>query len=158
VERVEVAGITFDAVNKAPVVVLRDMARKRMLPIWIGPNEANAIMTEMQGVRFTRPMTHDLIKLIIGSLGGEVVQVVVNNVKDGTYFAEIQISLDGVNTLIDSRPSDAIAVALRVDCPIFVSDTILSCDQWLEEEKMKDEEKEKQFKRFISELKPEDFY
>lgn len=156
-ERMKVAGVTFDSKSNQPMVILRDLEEKRILPIWIGAFEANAILMELEGVHTSRPMTHDLIKLIIGGLGAKVTQVVINNLKEGTYFAEIKISIEGMTTKIDARPSDAIAVALRSGCPIFVEEHVLASGQWLEDDSLTEEEREKQFKEFIEELKPEDF-
>lgn len=156
-EQMKVAGVTFDSSNNSPVVILRDMEEKRILPIWIGPFEANAILMELEGVHTSRPMTHDLIKRLVSSLGAKITQVVINNLKDNTFFAEIQVSTENMVTKIDSRPSDAIAVALRVECPIYVEEHVLARGQWLDEGNLSEEERNKRFKEFIEKLKPEDF-
>jgi len=158
VERVNVVGVTFDTSSNSPLVILRDMEEKRILPIIIGAFEANAIMAELEGVRPTRPMTHDLFKLVVGSLGAKISKVVITTIKEDTFYAEIHISIEKMTTKVDSRPSDAIAIALRVGCPIFVEDSVLEHGQWLDEEGLTEEEKEEQFKNFIKGLKPEDFY
>lgn len=151
-EEMEIFGITFDSVKNSPVLVLRNGERTRLLPIWIGPYEANAILLEIEGKTPPRPLTHDLTKKIIFSLGAEVDRIVINDIRDNTYFAEIFLRNEKFQTKIDSRPSDAIAIALRTNSPIFVEDHVLEVGQWVDKSiEMED------FKDFINDLKPEDF-
>ena len=107
------------------VVVLKEKASERYLPIWIGNNEADAIVIQLQNVPVPRPQTHDLLKSVIGELGAKVTRIVVNNLENDVFFARVNIDLDGRHVEIDSRPSDAIALAVRVQAPIFADDTVL---------------------------------
>jgi bifunctional DNase/RNase len=122
---VEVRSVGYDNATHAPVVLLQDQDRKVALPIWIGPAEAQAIAMQMQGVSPSRPMTHDLIKTILEQTGVEFQKVVIRNVKDSTYFASIWLHTDRQDFQVDSRPSDAIALAIRFHRPIFVTATLL---------------------------------
>jgi hypothetical protein len=121
----QVTGLTIDPVNNAPIVVLREKDGSRILPIWIGVIEASAIAFELEQVKLTRPMTHDLLKTTVESLGASVVRVAVVDLKENTYFASIVLDHDGETIEIDARPSDAIALALRVKTPIFCESTVL---------------------------------
>jgi bifunctional DNase/RNase len=123
---VEVRSVSYDAATHAPVVLLQDQDRKVALPIWIGPGEAQAIAMQMQGVNPPRPMTHDLVKTILDQTGVDFQKVVIRDVKDGTYFATIWLHTDRQDFQVDSRPSDAIALALRFHRPIFVATTLLA--------------------------------
>jgi len=151
-EEMEVFGITFDAVKNSPVLVLRNGDRTRLLPIWIGPYEANAILLEMEGKIPPRPLTHDLTKKIIFSLGAEVDRIVISDIRDNTFYAEIFLKNDKFLTKIDSRPSDAIAIALRTNSPIFVEEHVLELGQWVDNNVEMDD-----FREFINSVKPEDF-
>jgi hypothetical protein len=121
----EVRSVGFDNATHAPVVLLQDHDRKVALPIWIGPTEAQAIAMQMQGVNPPRPMTHDLIKTILDQTGVELQKVVIQKLKDSTYFASIWLHTNSQDLQIDSRPSDAIALAMRFHRPIFVATTLL---------------------------------
>jgi bifunctional DNase/RNase len=121
----KIRGLMMDPVNNMPIVILRDSAGSRILPIWVGVYEANAIALEIEKVATQRPMTHDLIKTLLLGLDAGVRKVVVSELKDDVFYAVIWIERDGKLTSIDSRPSDALAIALRLDCPIFVEDTVL---------------------------------
>lgn len=114
----EVAGLTVDPVNNAPIVLLRELAGDRVLPIWIGVIEASAIAFEMEQIQLSRPMTHDLLKTAVESLGAVVERVEVVALRDNTYFALVILNQDGKVIQIDARPSDAIALALRTKAPI----------------------------------------
>src|SRR5258708_11864991 len=107
------------------VVVLKEKASERYLPIWIGNSEADAIVIQLQNVSVPRPQTHDLLKSVIGELGAKVTRVTVNNLENDVFFARLSIDIDGKHVEIDSRPSDAIALALRVQAPIFAEDVVL---------------------------------
>jgi bifunctional DNase/RNase len=107
------------------VVVLKEKGSDRYLPIWIGNNEADAIVIQLQNVPVPRPQTHDLLKLVVAQLGGRVTRVVVNDLSDDVFYARINIDIDGKHVEVDSRPSDAIALAVRVQAPIFAEDSVL---------------------------------
>ncbi|HVN86646.1 MAG TPA: bifunctional nuclease domain-containing protein [Candidatus Binatia bacterium] len=122
---VEVRSIGYDSSTHAPVVVLQDQDRKLALPIWIGPAEAQAIAMQIQGINPPRPMTHDLIKTILEQTGVEMQKVVIQELKDSTYYASIWLHSGRQDLRIDSRPSDAIALAIRFHRPIFVATALL---------------------------------
>lgn len=124
-KEVKIRGLLIDPTTNSPVVLLKDVSSDTMLPIWVGPYEANSIASEIEKTPSIRPMTHDLLKNVIRQMGGTVSRVVVTDLKDSTFFAVIEISLLEQTVLIDARPSDAIALALRVDCPIFVKESVL---------------------------------
>lgn len=121
----KIRGLMMDPVTNMPIVVLKDMGGDAVLPIWVGIYEANAIALEIEKVTTPRPMTHDLLKNVLTGLDARVHKVVVNELRDDTFFAVIWLERDGNIISIDSRPSDALALALRVDCPIFVEDEVL---------------------------------
>jgi uncharacterized protein len=121
----KIRGLMMDPVTNMPIVVLKDVTGGSILPIWVGIYEANAIALEIEKVSTPRPMTHDLIKLLLMGLETGVRKVVVNDLKDDTFFAVIWLERDGKLISIDSRPSDALAIALRLDCPIYVEETVL---------------------------------
>lgn len=120
-----IAGLTIDPANNAPVVVLGEENGERLVPIWIGPAEASAIAFELEGLRLPRPMTHDLLKNAILTLGGEVQSVSVVDLREGTYFASITVMSAGHRYDLDARPSDALALALRVKAPIFCAENVV---------------------------------
>ena len=120
-----IRGLLMDPVSNMPIVILKDVAGESVLPIWVGVYEANAIALEMEKVSTPRPMTHDLIKNVLTGLDALVHKVVVTELKDDTFFAVIWLEREGRVVSIDSRPSDALALALRMDCPIFVEDQVL---------------------------------
>ncbi|MDX2193178.1 MAG: bifunctional nuclease family protein [Gemmatimonadales bacterium] len=122
---VAVAHLGIDRTSHTPVVLLREKVGTRVLPIWIGPAEASAIAMELQGVKAQRPMTHDLLKQLLLGLGGELRRVQITAVRENTYFAELLVHRDGELFVVDARPSDSIALALRVRAPIFTSDDLL---------------------------------
>lgn len=121
----KIRGLMMDPVTNMPIVILKDVAGDTVLPIWVGIYEANAIALEIEKVTTPRPMTHDLLKNMLVGLDARVHKVVVNELRDDTFFAIIWLERDGSSISIDSRPSDALALALRVDCPIFVDDEVL---------------------------------
>lgn len=120
-----IRGLMMDPVTNTPIVVLKDIEGESVLPIWVGVYEANAIALEIEKVTTPRPMTHDLLKNVLTGFGATVNKVVVSELKDDTFYAVIWAERDGQVISIDSRPSDALALALRVDCPIFVDDEVL---------------------------------
>ena len=122
---VKVAHLGLDRTNNTPVVILQEKEGDRVLPIWIGPAEASAIAMELAGVKFALPLTHDLLKQIIVGLGARLHRVIITQVKDNTYFAELHIYRGDAVIQIDARPSDSIALALRLKAPVFTSETLL---------------------------------
>src|SRR5690242_4399432 len=120
-----IRGLMMDPVTNMPIVVLKDVTSDQVLPIWVGIYEANAIALEIEKVTTPRPMTHDLIKNVLTGLEAQVRKIVVNELRDDTFFAIIWLEKGGELISIDSRPSDALALALRVDCPIFVEEQVL---------------------------------
>lgn len=121
----KIRGLMMDPVTNMPIVILKDVNGNAILPIWVGIYEANAIALEIEKVSTPRPMTHDLMKRLLMGLGAKVKKVVVNDLKDDTFYALIWLEKDGELICIDSRPSDALALALRLDCPIYVEDSVL---------------------------------
>jgi bifunctional DNase/RNase len=149
----KVRGVALDQ-QMNPVVLLVDQGEAMALPIWIGQAEATAIAMELQGVKPPRPMTHDLLRTVLTELTVNVVRVIVTDVKDSTYYAEVHLASNGNNLVVDSRPSDAIALALRAEAPIFVSDKV--AQQAIVLKKPLDEEME-EFRKFLEKVKPSDF-
>jgi bifunctional DNase/RNase len=121
----KIRGLMMDPVTNMPIVVLKDLNGNAILPIWVGIYEANAIALEIEKVSTPRPMTHDLIKVLLLGLGTGIRKVVVSELKDDTFYALIWLDKDGELISVDSRPSDALALALRLDCPIYVDDSVL---------------------------------
>ena len=121
----KIRGLMMDPVTNMPIVILKDVKGTAVLPIWVGIYEANAIALEIEKVNTPRPMTHDLIKNVLLGLSAGVQKVVVNELREDTFFALLWVERDGQLICIDSRPSDALAVALRLDCPIFVDEEVL---------------------------------
>ncbi|HEV3041216.1 MAG TPA: bifunctional nuclease family protein [Candidatus Angelobacter sp.] len=121
----KIRGLMMDPVTNMPIVVLKDVTSDVVLPIWVGMHEANAIALEIEKVTMPRPMTHDLIKNLLVGLDAHVHKVVVNELRDDTFFAVIWMERDGKIISLDSRPSDALALALRLDCPIYVEEDVL---------------------------------
>jgi uncharacterized protein len=120
-----IRGLLMDPVTNTPIVILKDVASDTVLPIWVGAFEAQAIALEMEKVTTQRPMTHDLIKNVLTGLETQVHKVVVTELREDTFYAVIWLERNGEVISVDSRPSDALALALRVDCPIFVDDLVL---------------------------------
>ncbi len=150
-----VHGVTLDPVSQMPIVVLKAKHDEEIiLPIWIGIFEADSILRELQKVEPPRPMTYELMKSVITQMGGVVDKIIINDLIDNTYYAQVHI-LQGNNLLIiDSRPSDAINIALRFSAPIFVEEVVLEKSKVPKPEE--DEEKEK-LKEWLENIKPEDF-
>src|SRR5512140_299158 len=122
----EVKALILDPIANMPVVILRDEDGGNFLPIWVGVFEANAIALQMEGVATPRPMTHDLLKNLLVKMDADVVKVVINNLLENTFYAEIHLKVDGKVLTLDSRPSDAIALALRASAPVFVEEEVLA--------------------------------
>jgi bifunctional DNase/RNase len=138
-----------------PVVLLVDQAETLALPIWIGTAEAQSIAFELQGVKMPRPMTHDLMRDILSHLAVRVSRIVVTDIQNGTYFAEIHLKSNGKDVVVDSRPSDAIALALRAEAPIYVEEKVAAGAIPLK--KAFDEHEVEEFKKFLEHVKPADF-
>ena len=128
-----VGGLTLDPVTKTPIVILKDTENKLNLPIWIGLLEATAMATEIEGIKMARPMTHDLLKTILGEFGCAVESVEITELKENTYYASVNLSIAGRQVMIDSRPSDAIALALRTKSPIYVAKAVLEASSVLQQ-------------------------
>jgi len=160
----KVRRVALDQQNN-PVVLLVDEEESIALPIWIGQAEAMAIAMRLQGVQPPRPMTHDLLQTVLEQLSTTVVRIVVSDVREATYFAEIHLARNGTALVIDARPSDAIALALRTDAPIFVEDKVASQGIVLRkggrgEERSGDLDEEldpQEFQKFLERVKPGDF-
>jgi bifunctional DNase/RNase len=153
---VAVKGLTFDPITNVPIILLKDVRGNHLLPIWIGVFEANAIALEIEKVSTPRPMTHDLLKNIFDVMDGRIVRVVVDNLMDNTFYATIYVDCRGEELRVDSRPSDAIAVALRANIPIFVTREVMAQAQSFEmtEDSIGNQE---EWKCWLEKLKPEDF-
>jgi bifunctional DNase/RNase len=121
----KIRGLMMDPVTSMPIVILKDVGSNNVLPIWVGIYEANAIALEIEKVSTPRPMTHDLIKTLLLGMDAGIRKVVVNELREDTFFALIWVERNGEMISVDSRPSDALALALRLDCPIYVDDSVL---------------------------------
>jgi bifunctional DNase/RNase len=156
----KVRGLALDAVSNMPIIILRDEDEKRSLPIWVGIFEANAIALELEKITTPRPMTHDLIKNILEAIHARVTRVVVTDLRDNTFFAVLHLQMGGSEYPVDSRPSDAIALALRVGAPIFVEEEVVRKAKTLEPAKeaeaVKADDPEK-LREWLENIKPEDF-
>lgn len=136
--KMSVEGLTLDPATKTPIVVLRDADNKINLPIWIGLLEATAIATELESIEMARPMTHDLLQTIIGELEATVEAVEVSDLKDNTFYATIHLKVADREMKIDSRPSDALALAIRAKCPIYVAKKVLEQSSILQQEQQEE--------------------
>jgi bifunctional DNase/RNase len=120
-----IKGLMIDPVTNMPIVVLRDESGERTLPIWVGPVEANAIALQVENVEPPRPMTHDLLRNVMADLGAALTRVVISDLRDGTYFAYLQMARGGEILYVDARPSDALALSLRTKAPVFVETVVM---------------------------------
>ena len=153
----KVMGIALDTRTGSPIVVLHDKENRRALPIWIGSAEASAIIRKIENLTVARPMTHDLIINVIEKTGYTLEKIEINDVEKETYYAKLYLKNDKDEYIeIDSRPSDAIAIAIRVDAPIYVAPTVLSSGS-VSTDSAKDEEEAQEFKEFVQSIKPSDF-
>jgi bifunctional DNase/RNase len=149
-----IRGLLMDPVTNTPIVILKDVGGDTVLPIWVGMFEANAIALEMERVTTPRPMTHDLIKNVLTGLETQVHKVVVTELKEDTFYAVIWLERGGEVISIDSRPSDALALALRVDCPIFVDDLVLKTSKLATN--MSDKTTSEELRKWLEGLNDED--
>jgi hypothetical protein len=155
-----VSGLTIDPLTNTPIVVLKDLQNKKAIPIWIGLFEASAIATELEKIVFPRPMTHDLFNEFLKSFGVVVNRIEIVDIRSNTFYANIFLSRDGQDYTIDARPSDAIAIALRANAPIFVDEIVVdksrNVDYGMKLNEL-DKLKEEKIKEFLENLSAEDF-
>jgi bifunctional DNase/RNase len=158
-EKVTVYGVSFDVSSKQPIVLLKVEGQNRFLPIWIGHPEAAAILMKLQNAELPRPMTHDLLASVIGQLSANVTGVLVTELRDNTFYAVLQLEIEGGQEIkVDSRPSDAIALAVRTDAPIFASSELLDTNAIeFDQEVGEVEDVVKEFRDFLDQVSPEDF-
>ena len=157
-QRMQIYGVSFDMVGKQPIVLLKTTESNRFLPIWIGHPEAAAILMKLQGASTPRPMTHDLLIDFLEQVDAKCERVSVTELRDNTFYASITISLNGAEIEIDSRPSDAIALAVRCQAPIFAADDVIEESSIEFEHEVEDQEEVvERFKDFLDEVSPEDF-
>ncbi len=148
-----IKGLMLDPVSNSPIVVLKDENEKFFLPIWVGIFEANAIALQLENISTPRPMTHDLLRNMIAELNARVIRIVINDLRDSTFFAQIKL-ITGEKTLeVDARPSDAIALALRTEAPIFVAQSVLDQAQTISPDSDDQDEK---LKKWFEQLGPDD--
>ncbi len=155
----KVEGLTLDPLTNMPIIILKDLDGNRALPIWVGFFEANAIALEIEKIATPRPMTHDLMKNLINDMKAEIKHILVSELKDNTFYAEISLMSGGDTLKIDSRPSDAIALALRVKAPIYVNETVIEAAKSLDlpdTSKVNTQDKD-QWKKWLDNIKPQDF-
>jgi len=154
----QIYGVSFDMVGKQPIVLLKTAEGNRFLPIWIGHPEAAAILMKLQGAATPRPMTHDLLNDLLEQFDAKCERVSVTELRDNTFYASITISVNGSEVEIDSRPSDAFALAVRTEAPIFVAEEVIEESSIEFEQEVEDtEEVVEKFKDFLDEVTPEDF-
>jgi hypothetical protein len=154
-----ISGLTVDPLTNSPIVILKEIDGEKTLPIWIGLLEATAIASELEGIRFSRPMTHDLLKNIMEMIGLKVLKIEVVDLKNNTYYALIHFRHGEKEMSIDARPSDALALSLRVDAPIFVAEEVIqkSSQIDLKAEPEDKSEQGKKWQEILESLNPEDF-
>jgi bifunctional DNase/RNase len=157
-----VGGLTLDPVTKTPIVILKDSENKLNLPIWIGLLEATAMATELEGIKMARPMTHDLLRNVLGELGATVEAIEVIDLRDNTYYALVHLEVDGRRVAIDCRPSDAISLALRTKSPIYVAKKVLESSSVLQQ--MEDDKEQNlsnvsrdKWAEILEKMAPDDF-
>ncbi len=156
----KVSGLTIDPITNTPIVILKDLQESKAIPIWIGLFEASAIATELERVVFSRPMTHDLFNECLKALDVTVNKIVLADIRNNTFFANIYLSKEGQNFTIDARPSDAIALALRARAPIFVDENVIEKSRNIDfgiKISDLDKLKEDKIKEFLENLSAEDF-
>ena len=158
-KEMKVAGITVDPFTNTPIVILKDLEEQDVLPIWIGLLEASSIATALENVQTPRPMTHDLLKNVLDILEAKVVKIEVNDLKDNTYYAMIHLEVGGQRLTIDSRPSDAIALALRVGASILVDEAVIKKSAKVELSKKEDKVvvDTSEWEDILENLSPDDF-
>lgn len=158
--RMSIYGINLDLFSSSPIVILKVEDENRYLPIWIGQPEARSILMKLQNQEFSRPLTHDLAVNLVAELGGSMEKVTVTELRDSTFFATISVQIDGRTVEIDSRPSDAIALAVRAGAEIFAADDVIEEAAVVFEEAMEEAPEEEvvdKFKDWMNRVSPEDF-
>ena len=151
-------GVSFDLVGKQPIVLLKTAEGNKFLPIWIGHPEAAAILMKLQGATPPRPMTHDLVNDILGELEARILRITVTELRENTFYAQITVQRNGTEVEIDSRPSDAIALAIRAEAPIYAADEVIEESAIeFEGEEVNEEEMVAEFKRFLDNVTPDEF-
>jgi uncharacterized protein len=158
--RMSIYGINLDLFSSSPIVILKVEDENRYLPIWIGQPEARSILMKLQNQEFSRPLTHDLAVNLVSELGGSMEKVTVTELKDSTFFATISVQIDGRTVEIDSRPSDAIALAVRSGAEIFAADEVIEEAAVVFEEAMEETPEQEvvdKFKDWMNQVSPEDF-
>ncbi|PWU20113.1 MAG: bifunctional nuclease family protein [Candidatus Rokuibacteriota bacterium] len=151
-------GVSFDLVGKQPIVLLKTADGNRFLPIWIGHPEAAAILMRLQGASTPRPLTHDLVTEMLSQLDAQVIRVCVTELRDSTFYATITLQQDGSEIEVDSRPSDAIALAVRAEAPIFAEDRVIEESAIeFEGEEVNEEEIVDEFRKFLEHVTPDEF-
>ena len=160
-QEMQIYGVSFDLVGKQPIVLLKTAEGNKFLPIWIGHPEAAAILMKLQSASTPRPMTHDLVTDMLDQLGAQVVRITVTELRENTFYAQITVQQDGSEVEVDSRPSDAIALAIRADAPIFAADDVIEESAIeFEGEEINQEDLEKEvskFKNFLDHVTPDEF-
>jgi bifunctional DNase/RNase len=151
----KVSGLTVDPFTNTPIVLLKDLEDKEVVPIWIGFFEASAIATQLEKVQLPRPMTHDLIKNFLDTLGITIIRIEVNDLRENTFYAIIHLEMDGTPFAIDARPSDSIALALRADAPIYVHEEVIEKSRKIDLRQHK--EGEETMDEFLDGLSSKDF-
>jgi len=158
VQEMVIYGVSFDMVGKQPIVLLKAVDTNKFLPIWIGHPEAAAILMKLQGAEAPRPLTHDLLVNILGELDVDVVRVTVTELRENTFHASITVAQNGAEVEVDSRSSDAIAVAVRAQAPIFAADEVIDESSIeMEGDEINEEEVVDEFRRFLDKVSAEDF-
>lgn len=153
----KVSGVILEPQTKSPIVVLRDDKDRRALLIWVGEAEANAILLGLEGVKTPRPLTHDLFTNVLSALHAPLTRIRIHDMKNNTFFAELEMEIEGRKVAIDSRPSDAIALALRQEVPILVEEQVMEHHSIPISKAQPEEDEDEAFKRFIENVKPSDF-
>jgi uncharacterized protein len=160
-QEMTIYGVSFDLVGKQPIVLLKTAEGNKFLPIWIGHPEAAAILMKLQSQAPPRPMTHDLVTDMLEQLGAQVVRITVTELRENTFYAQVTVQLDGSEIEVDARPSDAIALAIRAEAPIFAADRVIeeSAIEFEGEEVTEEEIEEKvtEFKQFLDQVTPDQF-
>ena len=157
-QEMDIYGVSFDLVGKQPIVLLKTKDGNRYLPIWIGQPEAAAILMKLQGASTPRPMTHDLVTEILSQLDAQVTRITVTELRENTFYAQITVQMDGQEIDVDSRPSDAIALAIRAEAPIFAADHVIEESAIeFEEGETNEEEMVAEFKKFLDNVTPDEF-
>ena len=149
-----VKGLMVDPVTNMPIVILRDGENQRVLPIWVGPVEAKAIALQIENIAPPRPMTHDLLRNLVADLGATLVRVIIADLRDNTFFAYLELHRDGEVQLLDARPSDAIALAIRAKAPVFVDTKVL--DQARSVDVSSEQADQERLQRWLESLDPDD--